>query len=292
MGSKIVLLLHRSKSPWGIKALFGVITLLLLCGPSLPSRFSAQVAPEPSHESEQVLRARIKQFYDLLEAGNWSKAENYVAPESLDTFRNQTKTPIRGYDIDSVKLAPQGQSATVVLSIKVTVPYSPTPYALPRSMQWRLVGGKWYAVIPEQTPATLNSMFQQGRPPAGATPHAPSPVELQFEYGTYTFLGPLQPGQVKVAHFPFKNVANHAVKLGEVTTGCKCVLLKGEKREFMPGEPGSLDFEVNPDHHGYGYGLADTVTVKTEPGGAVTYLTVRTYVAPLATTESKSEPQK
>jgi Protein of unknown function (DUF1573) len=268
----------------------GMVVLLLAVG-SIPC-LSALSSPAQVRRQEAALRARVEAYFGFLKAGNSSKAENYVTRDTLDTFRNEPKTPFQGFSIDSIKMKPDGRHATVQVSVSVVTPYSNAPFPYPRDTDWRLVRGVWYVEVPKPASNRLQAMFRQPSPGDVATPDASPPMELEFKNHIYTFLSPLQPGEVKIAHFVYKNVSNHVVTLGAISTGCKCLRLKSDKKEFMPGESGSLDFEVDPEHHDYGYGLAETMRVTTEPGDVLNLLTVRTYVAPLVKAEIKGEPQK
>lgn len=274
----------------GLLLQVGVLSILFV-GWRLPY-VSARSSSDQAQDQERTLRTRVEEFYNLIRVGSWSQAESYVTQDSLDAFRNQTKTPFQSYQIDSIKLQPDARSATVQITIKVMMPYSPTPFAFPRASQWRLVNGEWYVQIPGPPRGLLKSMVQQPPSAPGASHREPPPVELKFSNAVYTILDAVQPGQVKEARFPFTNVSDHVVRLGEVVTGREWVRLKTEKKEYKPGESGTLEFEVDPIHRDYGYGFADTITVKTEPGGATTLLTIRMYVAPSVAANGKTEAQE
>lgn len=262
------------------------VLFILSTGTPCPS-VSAQDSAKQVRQPESALRARVEQFYNFLSAGNWSKAENYVTRESLDTFRNQTKTPFQSFQIGSVELEPDGRRATLHVTINVMTPYSAGPFPFSLTTHWRLDGRVWYVEVPKPPRHTLQAMFPQAPAEKSASPQESPPAELKFEY-VEAIVDPIQPGEVKVARFPFTNVSDHAVRLGKVVTGCDCMRLKGEKREYKPGESGTLEFEWDPVHRDYSYALEDTISVKTEPGGAVTYLMARTVVAPGVAGDSKS----
>ena len=267
---------------------FGVLLILSIAGPC-PCDSSQNSVPQLPKEASS-LRTRVKEFYSFLAAGNWSKAENYVSRETLDTFRNQTKTPFESFEIDSVELQAGGARATVRVTTKLMTPYSPSPFPFPLTTHWRLVGGRWYVVVPNPPRQPVKAMMQQAPADKGASSPKPS-VEFKFEH-TDVIVDPIQTGEVKLARFPFTNVSDHVVRIGKVVTGCDCMRLKGANKEYKPGESGTLEFAWDPIHRDYGYGLEDTIAVKTEPGGAVTFLMARTYVTARAASAGKSEPPK
>jgi uncharacterized protein DUF1573 len=266
----------------------GTLLILLIGGPCpyVSSQDSAQQLSKPASS----LRTRVKEFYSFLKAGNWSKAENYVSRETLDTFRNQAKTPFESFEIDSVELQPGGARATVRVTTKLMTPYSTSPFPFPLTTHWRLVGGRWYVVVPNPPREPVKAMMRQAPADKGAPPQKP-PVELKFEH-TDLIVDSIQPGEVKLARFPFTNVSDHVVKIGKVVTGCDCLRLKDGKRDYKPGESGTLEFAWDPIHRDFNYALEDTIAVTTEPGGAVTFLMARTVVGPRVAGAAKNQSSK
>jgi hypothetical protein len=252
--------------------------------------FSGQV-PSRSSEGEQALRARVNEFYSLLQANNWSQAEKYITQDSLEVFRNLPKTPFLGFQIDSIKLSPDGQSAQVIVRVQVMTAYAPTPVPFPRTSNWRLIGGVWQAVASEIKGSRLQSEFSF--PPIGqsAARRPPQSAKLKFE-STEVIVDPIHVGEVREVRFRLKNLSNQVVKVGDVNTGSESLRLKSGKKEYRPGESGTLVFEWDPVHYDYGYALEDTIVLTTEPGGAVTLLMARTFVDAGTAAEKKSPPKE
>jgi len=267
---------------------FGVLLILSIGGPCPCDSSQDSVRQLPKQASS--LRSRVEEFYSFLKAGNWSKAESYVSRETLDTFRNETKTPFEGYQIDSVAVQPGGAAATVRVTIKVVTPYAGAPFPFARTTHWRLVGGLWYVVVSNPPREPVKAMMQQAPAAKGASPQRPS-VELKFEHAD-VIVDSIQPGEVKLARFPFTNVSDHVVRIGKVVTGCDCMRLKDGKREYKPGESGTLEFAWDPIHRDYSYALEDTIAVTAEPGGAVTFLMARTFVGARLAGASKNQGSK
>jgi hypothetical protein len=262
--------------------------------PALPPP-SVQEGPKQPEVSkqEQALRARIAEFYYLLQQGAWVQAEAYVTEDTREFFSGQSRNtllgsnPSVGFKIDSVKLDPDGQGATAVVTLQVFTKFSPTPLPMPRTSSWRLVKGAWYLAAPKPDSKAPDSLFEakDSRPPASE--------ELKFKGHRFGF-GIVQPGQIKTARFPFTNVTTHVVKLAAVLTSCDCLKVKTAKKEYKPGESGELVIEFDPT--GYTEFYDQTIVVKTDPGDLRTDLAVDGYVAlrPRETpkTEEESKPAK
>ncbi len=239
---------------------------------------AASVSNEEISKNEQALRTRIEEFYNFLQQGNWFQAQSYLTEESIEAFRNQSKTvlgsnPFVGFKIESVKLDSDGQKAAAVVQLQVFTQYSPNPVAVPRTSHWRLVNGAWYLTLPKPEPnSSPESLFSS----KSSAQSKPKPEELKFKGHRYG-LGILQPGQTKTARFPFTNVTDHVVKLAEVHTSCECLKVKTEKKEYKPGESGELVIEF--DSTGYEHFYYQTIVVKTEPGAVISHLDIEAYVA-------------
>ena len=248
--------------------------VFLFCAGGLCLSAATVAGDEPKRE--QALRARVEDFYSRMQLSRWAQAEAYVTEESKDDFRNESKKPFLGFQVESVKLDSDGGSATVVVRLQVFTAFSPAPIPFPRTTQWRLVDGLWYVVAPKPRPGRLQSAFGslQGKSSSAA---ARQPEELKFK-GRHYDLGRFQSGQVKLARFPFTNVTDHVVTLTAVLTGCECLQVKTEKKEYEPGESGELMIEFDPTDYKYKY--EQTVVVKTDPGDLTTYLHIRAFVLP------------
>ena len=266
------------------KRFLGLGLIVLLCTGGQRLLGAALVGEHP--EQEQALRARVEDFYSLMQLGRWAQAEAYVTEKSKENFRNESKKPFLGFQVESVKLNPSGHDATVTVRIQVVTAFSPTtPMPFPRTTHWRLVDGLWYVVAPKPKPGGLQSVFGslQGK---GSSAAARRSEELKFKGHRYG-LGTIQQGQVKVARFPFTNVTDHVVTLTAVLTGCECLRVKTEKKEYQPGESGEVVIEFDPT--GYKDPYSQTIVVKTDPGGLTTFLTVHGYVVPLTHKAPKAE---
>lgn len=247
-----------------------------------PNPGAVVYAQESSASSEAALRERAQQLYSALQANDWAKVETFLADDSKETYRQQSKSGVKGFEIKSVKLGPDGTTATVIVEVPVFGPGAPGPIPIEKTSHWVLVSGVWYLQLPKSDPNLLKEMY---RPPSqkafGAKPLALS-QDLKFE-STWVGAGYFRPGEISVARFPFKNVAKHTVTLAEVQTGSDCLRLKTRQKEFKPGESAVLEFEFDPSCLGevtVPTGLTQTVLLKTEPGDAWVRLTIAGRLVP------------
>jgi len=234
-----------------------------------------------SSSSEEALRVRVEQCYSALQQGDWHKVEKYLTKGSREVFRNQTKKPLVGYRIQSIKLEPDGRTASVVVLVPLVAAMMPKPIPVPQTTLWRLVNRAWYMELyPTPDPSAQQWLFDT----APTTPHAQSsPLfskDLKFE-STWFSLGIVEEGKIQVARFTFTNVSTHAVTLSEFQLGGDCLRLKTEQKEYQPGQTATLEFEFDPSRLGVAAGEPFThdIMIRTEPGGSYVKLTIGGGVA-------------
>lgn len=239
-----------------------------------PGAGSAEVPPPVLKAREESLRKRAEEFYLLLQSGRVDQAEAYIAPDSREDFRKERRGPFLGFKVDSIKLQPDGQQATVSVQMRVIMGNMGGPVTMPLPSHWTWVDGLWYQVVPHAATQAgdVKALFN-----TAASPGQARPEELKFKYHNY-LMGKIQSGQITVARFPFTNVADHAVTLSSVNTFCDCLRVKSGKKEFKPGESGELDIEFDPK--GYEMLYAQTILVKTDPGDLTARLSVTGFVVP------------
>lgn len=268
------------------RRLFPLALLVILC---LVGFRPAAATPPAGRDEEQALRRRVEEFYTLLQAANWDKAEAYVTKDSKEHYRSQQKKPFPGFRVDSIEVDPEGRSATVRVAVFIFTEFAPGPIPTPRTTRWRRERGKWYVIVPKPDPYALQSLQdaqQQAGSPSGVSPLA---EELKFKGHRYG-LGWVVPGEIRVARFPFANETDHTVTITQVDTGCECLRVNLEKKDYKPGESGEIAVEFNPA--GYQRDYSQTVVVITSPGNRKSFLTVYGYVVPpdAAKTEQGKPP--
>ena len=260
-----------------------LLVCLALLGQGRPAKAASS--------SEDALRARIAQCYSALEQGDWKKVEKYLTKESKPQFRGQTKKPLLGYQIESIKIDPDGRTATVVLQLPIVSAATPRPILVARPTQWRLVGHTWYMDLPRPNPGEQQAMF--GATPGAGMPNAmtPTPVppkipssfgyakDLKFE-STWSGLGRVKGDAVKTARFAFTNIGTRVVTLTEFQLGCDCLRMKTQKMEYKPGESGTLEIEFDASklHYNRTQSFQQDIVFKAEPSDAYVKLTVAALV--------------
>ena len=112
----------------------------------------------------------------------------------------------------------------------------------------------WFAgqAIGAESPASKpavepNAASQQAstQPAASAEPNGPSP-KIVFEQTVHDF-GPVAPGSLNPCKFKFKNKGTGILKISEITKTCGCTVFTLEKKEYAPGEEGTIDVGFNAD---------------------------------------------
>jgi hypothetical protein len=230
--------------------------------------------------SEQALRTRVEQLYSALQQGNLRQVEKYLTNESKPIFRAQPLKPVPGYRIESVELDSSGVTAWVVVRVPTLFPMAGQPIPMSQKTHWRLLKGAWYLQLEKPDARPLQSPFATPPHPEAPLPRPlGSPRDLKFQTD-WAGLGQTHRGEVKVARFPFTNISDHNVTLGEVQTGCDCLRLKTQQKEFKPGEAGVLEFEFDPSSLHFDGALTLIVLVKTEPENAYNKLSVGTVLVP------------
>jgi hypothetical protein len=233
--------------------------------------------------SEEALRARVEQCYSALQQGDWKKAEKYLTKESRPIFRTQTSKPLAGYQIESVKIEPDGRTASVVVKIPIISSYMPMPVPILKTTLWRLINHTWYMEIPKPAPPS-NQQALFGMAPTNVPRSPPGSVfsqDLKFD-STWCGLGVVTGNETQVARFSFKNVSTHVVTLTLVQLGGGCLRLKTQQLEYKPGETGTLEIEFDPSKLELSGEQSLTLDslFKTEPGGAYVKLTIGARVSP------------
>jgi len=83
------------------------------------------------------------------------------------------------------------------------------------------------------------------QPQAAAEPNGPSP-KIVFEQTIHDF-GPVAPGSLNPCKFKFKNKGAGILKISDITKTCGCTVFELVKREYAPGEEGTIDVGYNAD---------------------------------------------
>jgi hypothetical protein len=234
---------------------------------------------------EHALRKQVGEYYTLLQAGRYSEAENCMTPDSRETFRKISKSPFLGFEIKSVTIDPGGKSALVLVQIHEFLPgLSAKAVDMPYKSNWKLTAGAWLLTLPKDLPTSPLS----GIASRAATTPTSRAENLKFKGHKFLF-GEMQQGEKKVARFPFTNESDHTVTIKSVETGTSLLTVEGYKKQYKPGEAGEIAIDFDPGNVDREY--AQTVVVKTDPNGVITYLTVYAYIMPPPNEPPKTEGQ-
>jgi hypothetical protein len=243
--------------------------------------------------TEEALRTRVEELYTALQQGNLALAELYVTKESRQVLVGGGKTPPLAHAIQSIKVDPAGDTATVVVSVTNIIPMIGQPISTPQTTHWRLLEDVWYAELPKPDPQALQKPFTTPQPrlPASALRARVHSKDLKFDYFFFS-LGEMYGDDVKVARFPFTNISDHNVTISDVKT-TEYTRLKTQQKEFKPGEAAVLEFAVEPpalSAEDIPEAFSQTVLVTTQPENAVTTLTIGAGLYPPRTPPAKSKP--
>jgi len=239
-----------------------------------------EVAPaKAAATSELALRARVEECYNALQQGDWRKVEKYLTKESKPAFRNQNKKQIPGYEIQSIKIEPDGKTATVTVAVPVVSAATPRPILVPRPTKWRLIGHAWCMDLPRPEPGGQQLVLGTKPPMVKPSPGLVASKDLKFA-STWSGLGNVQSNEVKLASFPFTNVSTHDVTLSDFQLGCDCFRLKTKQMEYKPGESGTLEIEFDRAKLGISIeqSFEQDIVFKTDPGGAYVRLTISAFL--------------
>jgi len=225
--------------------------------------------------SEEALRARVEECYTALQQGNWQKVEKYLTKDSKPLFRDQSKKPLMAFQIESIKIEPDGRTATVVVQVPIASAAAPKPIFVPKTTLWRMVGHTWYMELPKPDPNAMRSLFDPTPKVATSTPGDRFSRDLKFE-ALWRSLGDVEGSGTREVRFPFTNVSTHVVTLADIQLGCDCLRLKTRQMVYQPGESGALEIELNPSKLSINRDQSFTqdILFRTEPSGGYVKLTI------------------
>jgi len=245
-------------------------------------------AVKAASSPEDALRARVQECYVALTQGDWKKVEKCLTKESKPYFRNETKKPLVGYQIGSIKIDSGGRTATVVMQLPVVSIAAPQPILISKPTVWRLIGHTWYFELPR--PGGGGQQGTLGLAPNPMMPNTPTPKtaipppvasspDLKFE-STWSGFGRVRSDAVKTARFNFTNVSQQVVTLAEFQLSCDCLRLKTQQMQYKPGESGTLEIELDVSKLRVvrDQSFQHEVVFKTEPDGAYVKLMIAAFL--------------
>jgi hypothetical protein len=119
---------------------------------------------------------------------------------------------------------------------KIEKPNVSAPAAEPTAGEQRFDKLTTPSGVEGQTPA---------QPTAPAEPNGPPPI-IYFEQTTHDF-GSVAPGSSNNCEFKFQNKGTGTLKITDVSKTCGCTVFTLDKKEYAPGEEGTLKVQFNAD---------------------------------------------
>jgi hypothetical protein len=107
----------------------------------------AHAKPGSAGASEAALRARIKGFYQTQVEGKFRQGDEFVAPDSKDSYFEMEKERLLSFEIQKVSLRDNNTraEATVICEVNKGMPMGGTyRLKIPRVTFWKLIRGSWY----------------------------------------------------------------------------------------------------------------------------------------------------
>lgn len=231
-----------------------------------------------SKSAGQALRARVEQYYSLLQAGRWGEAEKFVLPQARANFREQAKTPPVAYEYESASIDESTKTATV--SVKVEGFTAVGHFTVPVKTIWRLVTGTWYIDVPKPEARTTTG-------PGIA--HKALPPEIRFEPAELN-LGTVTDAAVIERRIRFTNVSDHQVTVEAFVPGeSEWLKVSATRKVLKPQEDAELVAQFNPVGY-YGF-FAQSIAVRTNPGARLAFVRVSAVVG-TAPKEEKPKDSK
>jgi hypothetical protein len=257
----------------GLLSLSVLVCAVLASGAPTVAVVSQAKTENPSHPEAQV-RKQAQAFYNLMQASQYSDAEAYVLPDTRQNLRNQSKGTFMSYDIKAIKIDSSAtpQTATVTTMFQVLRP--PLPMAMPVSVTttWVLTDNVWLLRVPKPLSSEVAQQLMSQPPP----PPPPDDLNIAVEDRSLN-LGTITVGQKPRRIVQFTNISDHPVSV-EVETFCSCLTVENSKKIYQPKETGQLVLVFDPGEDRGDY--AQTIVLRTSPGGGESHLLVRAYITP------------
>jgi hypothetical protein len=136
----------------------------------------------------------------------------------------------------------------------------------------------WFAgqAIGAASPASKPAAEPNAAVPQAAEPNGPAP-KLVFEQTVHDF-GAVAPGSTNPCNFKFKNKGEGILKISEITKTCGCTVPTLEKKDYAPGEEGSIAIAYSADR-GSGPRTRHLFVLSNDPVNPRIDLTIKASIA-------------
>jgi hypothetical protein len=140
----------------------------------------------PPADVDQVLRARIQEFYQFHVKGDFRRAEALVAEDTKEFYYSHNKPQYLSAEIGRIDYSENftKAKATVLCEQYIMMPgFSDKPVKVPTPSTWKIVDGKWYWYVdPESLRASPFGTMTAGAGPAkGGIPTLP-PIPANADF--------------------------------------------------------------------------------------------------------------
>jgi hypothetical protein len=122
----------------------------------------------------------------------------------------------------------------------------------------------------------------KGQTPVQPEPNGPAP-KIAFDQTVHDF-GLVAPGSKQTCEFNFKNKGAGTLKIKDVSKTCGCTVFTLEKKEYAPGEKGTLKVEYHADR-GSGQRTRHLYVFSNDPDNERIELTIKASIAQKVTCE-------
>lgn len=194
----------------------------------LPLTLAAQT---PRADAEQVLRARVTEFFQDFLDGQYRKALDLVAEDTKDEYFASAKVEIKSFKIDDVKLDDALTKATVNLTVRRVwrVRLDQAIVDTPMPTTWKIENGKWM-------------WYHEIAHDAHLTPMGPSDIQLVTRKSDGTVNVPQDLGPDAILAAAQKILQQTKIDKQEVTLAADRP--SSDKVKFHNGAQGSVGLEV------------------------------------------------
>lgn len=126
------------------------VGLALLASPLLAQGDLLKKAPPGV---EEVLRARMGQFYGLVQEKKYRASESLVCEASKDDYYNANKSIFTAYEIVNITWEDEFRTAraAIVFDTDLSTRAGKIPVKMPITTMWKLEGGNWCYYLPPPT---------------------------------------------------------------------------------------------------------------------------------------------
>jgi len=132
-----------------------------------------EIFHKPPPDVEEALRARVVQFYSLLQEGKFRQAENLVAEESRELFYAMPKSKITEFRLDRMEFAEDFQSAKLAVATPLISPFlGGSKILFPMTNKWKLLDGQWFVVFEKRPPITPFGPMGSSAPSSSSKPES------------------------------------------------------------------------------------------------------------------------